>query len=502
MFFLWIFVFAAYSNVYDMKFVYDDEFYIQKNKFLDSFQSVRDIFSTNSTAGAGFQDSFYRPLQFFLYLLVKQTFGGEPWGFHLLNVSLHALNACLVFLLAQLVGFSKKQALLVSLFWSAHPVHTEVIAYMSGTADPLHAFFSLAALLVYFQKKAYSFFVASLFFICALLSKEVAVVFPGLVFSILFIKSSQRWNIKSYFPAFGFLFIALMYVLLRATVLDFNGDFQFYKTQNVYTDNFWFRFYTFLATLPSYLRLLVWPENLHIDRYFPVFTSLWHREVLCGAAIVLFFMSVGAFSIYKKKSWAPLFVGSLLWFASAHALHSGVLLPMNSLFLEHWLYLPSVSFSWLIIWVFSQARYTKLSTGLLFVCIGYSATQTYKQNRMWESPITLFSRILQLNPGVTRVRHNLAMAYSDQGKEDLAMAEYQRILREDAQPYPQTYHNMGLIYLRQNNLAEGERYLLKAIERSPSFHPAYDYLIQIYQLKGETAKAEEYKQKRLKLKSP
>lgn len=492
-------VFIMYSNVYDMVFVYDDEFYIQKNQYLNSISNISNIFTTNSTAGAGFQDSFYRPIQFLFYLLVQQILGGEPWGFHLLNVFIHAINAILLFFLSQLVGFQKRSAFFVALLWAAHPVHTEVIAYISGTADPLQFFFTVAALIVLLkQSKAYLFF-SSILFVAALLSKEVAVVFPGLAFAVLFLTKEKKWDYRTYLPVVLYLGIGLSYVGLRATVLDFNGDFHFYKTQNIYTENILYRIYTFLATLPNYLSLLVWPQNLHIDRAFPVYTEFFYKDVLLGSAILISLITVSIVSFFKKNPARHLTLSTIIWFFAAHSLHSGVLVPMNSLFLEHWLYVPSIAFFWASIY-FSEKYFKKLLLPTVAVCAGLLAWHTYQQNRMWENPITLFSRILEFNPKATRVRHNLAMAYSDRGNDEYAQKQYEQILAEDPSPYPQTFHNLALIYLKKNDLSKGEELLLKAIEISPQFYPSYDYLIQVYKVRGDVQKVSEWEARKKNIK--
>lgn len=488
----------TYSNVYDMVFVYDDEFYIVKNQYLDSFKSVGTIFSTNSTAGSGFQDSFYRPIQFFSYLTIKQFLGGDTWGFHLLNVLIHIFNTLLLFSLTQLLGFRRSIAFWVAALWAAHPVHAEVIAYISGTADPLQCFFTLSALIVLLRKKSFYLWTSSLLFICALLSKEVAVVFPGLAASVLFLTNEKRWNYKTYLPVAIYLLLALTYVGLRATLLNFNGDFQFYKTENIYTQNILFRIYTFLATLPNYLALLFWPVHLHIDRAFPVYTGFFFRDVILGAIILLLQITSAIFFFLKRPSFGLFFIAMTMWLAASHSLHSGILVPMNSFFLEHWLYVPSMA----VAWIFGAAALkdrTHFYHLVFALIVGALALTTYRQNRMWESPLTLFTTILKHNPAMTRARHNLAMTYSDLGQIDLAQAEYETILKDDANPYPQTLHNLGLIYLQKKQLDEGEKLLLRAIEISPKFHPSYDYLIQLYKFKGDLQKAQQWELKKSQL---
>jgi tetratricopeptide (TPR) repeat protein len=259
-----------------------------------------------------------------------------------------------------------------------------------------------------------------------------------------------------------------------------------------------FRVFTFLATLPKYFMLIVYPHDLHIDRAFPVYVEFLSQDVLLGFTMVIVLVLSNSYLLYKKRRSGIFLIAMTLWFFAAHSLHSGILVPMNSLFLEHWLYVPSVAAIWGFIFILQRLP-IKYAMGVVATIALFFGGLTYQQNRMWESPITLFSHILKMNPTVTRARHNLAMAYSDQGQDDLAQKEYETILSADDRPYPQTYHNLALLYLKRNRLDEGEKLLLKAIEIAPNFHPSYDYLIRLYQFKNDDSKVREWAEKKAKL---
>src|SRR5690242_11580071 len=82
-------VLAAYANVYGNGFLLDDEFLLQKNRFVADAEYFWRIFASSSTMGAGGTDSFYRPMQTLAYFVVVQLFGLSIPALHFLNVSLH-----------------------------------------------------------------------------------------------------------------------------------------------------------------------------------------------------------------------------------------------------------------------------------------------------------------------------------------------------------------------------------------------------------------------------
>lgn len=447
-------VFTAYSNVYGFVFLYDDEFLIIKNRFLQSFSFIGDIFTSSSTGGAGYLDSFYRPMQIVLYLFIEQIFGNETWAYHLLNVTLHAINAVLVYLLARKMGLRSITAFLCALVWSLHPIHTEAVTYMSATADPLHTVFLVSGLLVAIPTFTWPRLAAAMgFFVLALLSKESGIVFPALLFAMMFFYSKKRFHWRTYIRSTPFWCMALAYFMSRQTFLNFNNDLSIYKTANIYTDNILYRFFTFLATLPSYLQLLVWPQDLHIDHNFPVFVDFFLLPVIIGTVIVALAALGSCFSHWI--AWAT------LWFIAAYVPQSGVLIPVNAIFLEHWMYLPTVGIAiGLAAGCESLKRSRRFLAAVAFVGAAILGVRTFQQNWVWENPVSLFSHILKFNPNADRVRHNLAMSYSDNGDLDSALEQYQIVLK-NSPSYPQTYHNMGRIYLQKGDWDKADKSSLR-----------------------------------------
>lgn len=495
--------FLCYGNVWSFAFVYDDEFLIQKNTFLTSFETFFEIFTRSSTGGAGFTDSFYRPVQIVAYLITEQIFGSGPFGFHLLNTGLHAINACLLFLFARRLGLKTASAFLPALLWAVHPIHTEAITYKSGTADPLATLGILSAMIsLTYGTRLKQMGIAALLFVFALLSKEAAVVFPGLVMTYLFLTREARWEPKNYLASIPFWMIAFVYLALRATVLNFDSDFTMYKFDNEYAHSVTLRLLTFLSTLPDYASVLFWPHDLHIDRDYPVAASLLEPKALLGLALLSipsFFFIKG---FWKRESKTPWVAWAALWFLAAYGPSSGILVPVNSLFLEHWMYLPSISL-FIGLGVLMQKYATRpiavwTTTALATAAAVAIGALTYEQNWVWQSPISLFTHILKYNPAAGRVRHNLAMALDEAGRKDEAIREYQFIIDHGGK-FPQTFHNLGQMYFRAGQLDLAEKFEMSAIEAAPRFHPPYVGLSKIYEARGDTKKAQEYYQKALEL---
>jgi tetratricopeptide (TPR) repeat protein len=471
----------AYINVYPNTFLFDDEFLLVKNTYLHSWKHLGDIFTSTTTAGFGGKDSFYRPLQIFSYFIVTQIFGFEKYAFHGLNVLIHALNACLLFALARKLNFHRMAALLASLIWCVQPIHTEAVTYMSGTADLLAALFMFGGLLAWNDKGFRPQFNAALCLILALLSKETAVVFPALLVLVLWVQDGFTW--KRAAKTWPLWVMALGYVALRATLFNFAGDFSFYKTANIYTQNFDYRIYSFLATLPDYLRILVLPFDLHMDRASNVFTSLLLLKPLLGLLIIVF--SAGIITLALKhpaRRGTKAFAFGILWFFAAYFPCMGIFIPVNAIFLEHWMYLPAAG---LFLGIGEgTARGLKNETAKAVVAVTAAVMKvcffilTLEQNAVWRDPMTFYSHILSYEDGTARVHNNIAMAYDDMDQSALAMQHYKKAV-EYEDNYAQTHYNLARLYLKLGMAQEAKAELERALAIDPDFTRATEMLKQL-----------------------
>jgi hypothetical protein len=281
---------------------------------------------------------------------------------------------------------------------------------------------------------------------------------------------------------------AALYLVARKTILDFDDTFNFYSEPNLYTEHMGYRFLTFLGTLPMYAKLMVWPSGLHMERDFPVFAG-WTLDPLIGAVVLI----GSAISVFWERNHSRRIASfAALWFFSAHIPHTGVLLPVNSLFLEHWMYLPSIG---LFLTLFRGLEGRRLSwmvvasvTSGLTVAL---AAATFMQNEKWSDPITFYENILAHAHGTTRVFNNLGMAYSEKGDAEKAMAQYLRAI-EIKDAYPQVRHNLAEELMRKGEYAAAIPHLMRAIEINPKFYYSFKDLAVCYQQLGDEAKARQF----------
>jgi len=503
-------VFVAYANVYENGFLFDDDLIIRMNENLRHWDFVR-LLSSSTTGGAHIPGGFFRPVQMLLYFIVYHIGGETKFGFHLLNVSLHAINACLVYRLGQRMKFAPGACFWAALLWALHPIHTEAITYMSATADPMFAMLVLTCVLMvmpdYSLRKC---LMATPVFLLALLSKETAVVAPALIVACIFYQTDKPWRIKPYLNTWPLWIIAILFIVWRMNDMNFDGPKRYallyhlpeYGNLRNYSAHFSYRVYTFLATLPNYAGLFIWPVGLHMERNFAIFTDFWRGDVVIGA------LMVGAAVLYvttQRRPQGKALSWGLLWFAGAHAPDTGLFVTGNSLLLEHWMYLPSVGLflgiaESVALWL--AATPLKAAKLVVIGCCALASValtiRTMNQNEVWKDAISFYDNIFKYGELSARAHNNMALAYMDRGEPEKALHELQlAVAMTDS--YAETRHNMALIYLQLPNanahVPEAIANLNRALEIDPHFYRSDLALAQIYRQTGDEAQAQYYEAK-------
>jgi tetratricopeptide (TPR) repeat protein len=500
-------VFAVFGNIYGNTFAGDDIQLIVNNHFLRDWGSIGRIFVTSALSGSGSTGDLYRPLQILIDLVIYQTFGLQPVVFHVLSVALQAANVCLVYALGRKLDFKLLPVFLAALVWGVHPIEAESITHISAVADLLFAFFCLIGfLLVLPDFSPRKIALVCPIFVLGLLSKEAAVIFPALVVVTMFLVSPRRRDAKIHMRTWPLWLIAGIYILLRFTVLDFQSADVNLSSANAighaYATHFLYRFYTCLATLPLYVKQVLWPVGLHFEIYFPVYSDPFHWQVMLGLAFVL---AVIAQLLWGQGRRGLALSWGLLWFGASLAPDTGLLIPATFLFAEHWLYLPSAG---LFLGVaqtaakFFEARHWKkmraagVVAGLLLACA--VGALTFQQNRAWRDNFTLYSYMLTFNEPLPRAHTGVAEMYMRRGELDKSLAEL-RIANSYLDTVPQVHNDIAyVLMLRPDWRAytdEAIAELNRTLELSPDYASAYEGLAFIYSRLGDKKKERFYEER-------
>jgi len=497
--------FFVYAFNFNNPLFWDDDEWIKGNVFVHSFSYLKELFTQNVEAGFGLTSNYYRPLLLLSFAFNYAIHGIAPFGYHLLSNGFHIANGILIFILLGKF-LSLRASFIAALLFLIHPVQTEAVTYISGRGDPMSVFFMLSALLFFikstdrnilkqydislYHTKSFYLFFSLLFVILAILSRETAILFPLLlmIFYISFL-SKDRFIPgikKSCFVSLPFWIISGVYFILRLTVFNFQNTLNFYAQSNIYTENLFYRLYTFGAVLVEYFKIIFWPVGLHMERDFPIFTSLFQWPVWLGAAIVFSILYL-VFRFYKKER---IWFFSWMWFFVALVPVSGII-PINALIYEHWLYLPLIGLATLGGFYLDKSldflKSKKLAIGhwplviFLIAYFSFFAIQSIRRNILWGKPIEFYEDILKYSPSSVRIITNLGNLYSEKG--DLAKAEdlFKRAIENsEGGIFAQPHYNLANLLRDTGRIDEAIKEYKKAIETDPNFPFAYQNLAVIY----------------------
>ena len=175
---------GVYLNSLHNDFNLDDNAIIKENPLIRTLSNLPKIFVSNYWANTPYEKGvlLYRPLVIATFAVDYALWGNNPFGFHLANLLINVANAALVLLLlAMLFGNQLRplQLALAALLFVFHPIHTEAVNMVVGRTELLATMFGLLTFIFYlrcWQKTAF------LTFFLALLSKEIAVTIPIMIF--------------------------------------------------------------------------------------------------------------------------------------------------------------------------------------------------------------------------------------------------------------------------------------------------------------------------------
>jgi hypothetical protein len=493
---------AVYVNTFANRMFWDDNDFILHNDYVQNWKFFGKFFSENVIAGAGFVSNYWRPFLLAVFSLEYHFWGNSVYGYHIVNLLFHIAAAILLYEILRKAFKSKVLAFFTALVFVVHPLQTEAVTYVSGLGDSLSAFFMFWAIWAILRlreaasRKGFYFGLSILMSLAALLSKESAVVLPGLLALVVFFAADeQNRTLKDRFLEilkliWPFALIIGIYIGLRATVLNFQGTFNFYLEKNDFSSSIFLRLLTFFRILMVYFKLLVWPHNLHMERTVEIARSIFAPDVLGGAILTLGLLILG-FWAWKRLRQVSF---GIFWFFAALFPMSNIMVPINGLLYEHWMYLPLIGIFFALAWsLLTLAEKWKAKTIIvwgLVAALACFAVLSIKRNRDWRDPISFYKQTLAYAPQSYRLINNLGMEYANVDQVKEAEETYLRaIAADDSQPV--AYHNLANLYLNSGDFEKAEKYYALALERDPDFVFSATNLIGLYgrEQKYDSAKA-------------
>jgi Tfp pilus assembly protein PilF len=457
----------VYANGLVNGFTYDDEGYILRSHAVQS-GSLGEMFQP--TKG----NNIFRPLTFATFALNWAVGGAQPFGYHLVNLLLHAAVTLLLYLVLRVLLVQLKNGELVAfaaaVLFAVHPIHTEAVTSIVGRSELLAAGFLFAGWLLHLQDRTIA---ALLCFAMALLSKESAVVFLPLVlagdYALGKFKSPVRYG------AMGALTAAYIGLLWKVQ----GGHFA--KATYTLVDNplaslppLW-RVLNALRIAWKYVGLQIYPGTLSYDySYNAVHMSTDCLHTLPAVLLALAVLVLWAWTVWTKR--APWVLAGAIYLGG-FAVTANLLVLTGTVMGERLAYLPSAGFCLLIaaIWGQLEGKWREVARVLAICVIGALCVRTVLRNQDWHDNLALYSKDIHAVPDSVRAHLNLGDEYLKRRQVEAAQREYQTGLLIDPDS-GSALERFGLTesLMGQDRAASAD--LAKALALAQKDDPNYDLM--------------------------
>ena len=497
---LFLLTLLAYLPALGNGFVWDDDDYVTANPTLRSLAGLARIWLE---PGAVPQ---YYPLTFTTLWLNYQIGGAAPFGYHLVNVLLHATSAVLLWRVLR--ALSVPGALVAAALFAVHPVHVESVAWATERKNTLSGVLYLGSMLAYLRfagigtspraaiggdTAASARFVAEgstatwalalVLFLLGLLAKTVVCTLPAALVLLLWwqrgrLVARDLARLAPFFVLGGAL--ALVTVRMESGHVGAVGrdwDLSFVERTLIAGRAIWF-----------YLGKLVWPSPLIF--FYPRWTidagAAWQYVfplAAAGAAVALWL-------VRARIGVAPLVAWLLFVVTLGPALGFVNVFPMRYSFVaDHFQYLASIAPLALVAGAGTLAvrrggpALRRAGIAAAVLAIGTCAVLTARQTRVYADLRTLWTDTLAKNPAAWMAHNNLGLMLFGEGRTDEAMAHYRAAI--DVKPDDAfARNNLGRALASLGRLEDARVAFVEAVRLEPGNAEAWSNLGNVHAAAG------------------
>ncbi len=471
---------AVFANSLGGEFVYDDSRQILRNTLIQDNGLIWKALTSDVWAfkgdGTVVASNYWRPTFTAWHILNYRLFGVAPFGWHLLNVLLHAGVTLLAFLFLRKLEFTAAIAFAIALIFAVHPVHVESVAWVSGSPDLL---FSLALLGSLWFADTYAgsrstkhLALAALLYALALGAKEIGIICLPLYYFVLARHEPDKKKPLDYkMPLLLLAAIAAGWFLLRMNIL---GGLSSPPEDAV-------GFGTAILSVPSmfafYLRQIFFPYWMSGNYPLEPVSQIGLTNFILPLAVSLAALG-GIFYLVKRDAKTRL-AAALFLLPLAPAMNAMVFTP-EQIVHDRYLYLPLLGALMLIVPL--AARFTT-ERNVMIGCIAASAilgARTFVYNRTWASDLSLWANARAMDAS-SFTAGQYANALIEAERYDEAIRELTAAINKN--PKPRNYLARGRTYLKKKQYPLAEANLTKLLSLPPEDQELYA-IYQAYEALG------------------
>jgi protein O-mannosyl-transferase len=374
----------------------------------------------------------YQPLSWLAWAAINAGFGREAGAFHVANIAAHVVCVLLVYAVARVVltqavpetsaALRSAASVAAALLFGLHPLRVEVVAWISAMPYSLALAFLLASFLAYLRTAARSptrLPVAALVLYAASLAvRPVALGFPAVlvVFDVWLLKRRARTSLSVAWP-FAVLAVAAAGIESVARTSGINDTPWLYQVQSAASAPFVYLWHT------------IAPVSLTPLDVLPI-EPVANPAVAAVALLALASACLAAW--IGRHRWPAL--------AAAWAAYLALLAPAAGLMqsglqatADRYAYLPGVVVAIAVAmagaqWASARKGRVTYAAVVVLVLLAAEAVTARRMLMPWSDSVSLWSRVVALDPRHDVGLYNLGAALAAEGRNEEAAARYRQVL--------------------------------------------------------------------------
>ena len=420
---------------------------------------------------------YWHPITWLSHMLDVTIWGADPGPAHVVNLLIHAVNSCLVYVLLRSATRLTWPSFFVAAVFAVHPVHVESVAWIAERKDVLSTFFVLLTMLVYVRftrtRTWGSYFTVLLFFALALMTKPMAVTLPVLLLLVdIWPLQRLHWTggraewaraVTEKLPLFALGLATTIFTVLVQSEVGAMASLDSLSWAARLTNA--------LVGYVWYLRLVLWPAGL--AAFHPL--TGWPASTVVAAMIVLVAMTA---MTWRLRSSRPHLLFGWLFFLIGLLPVIGLLQAGEQAVADRFAYLPLlgivVAVTWEAVNWLSQRK--TLAVMAAVGVIAMEAAVARAQVPTWADSLSLWTRTIEVTGGSSRAYENLAQAQRERGDYSAALANYQRALElspaSAGRYHAIVWNAMGITEIRKADTDAALQHLHQAVQADGSFTEA------------------------------
>ncbi len=428
--------------------VYDDYPQLISNPRLTMWSYVPGYFTTHLWAHSSrIAAIYYRPLFLLWFRVVYALLGPPAPIWHLPSVLAHVIaTGCVFALLRRLTG-NFQGAALGTLLFAIDPIHTEPVAWVSSCGDLLLTILVVLCVYFYAKRQGPVSWLAMLFALLAMFTKEIGIVAPVLLFAYEWTYSGFQSAVSKAPP---YALSAVLYMAFRMNALGSA------VTGAPAEMSFTAMVLNWPRVLAAYARHLIWPVHLSLSYDVSGGSFLWPLMLtLAVVAGLVWLLRDNDATIRFGAAWVAITLAPALairyitWDDYVH---------------DRYLYLPSVGLALIAAVWLGRVRFT-VPRAIAACALGVVLCWGTRLNlRVWQDGVPLFTRAMETAPRNVIVKNNLAEAYLTAQRPGEAFPLLQELLR-DYPDFDLANRNMARYYWEIGDVKKANRY--RELSRRP-----------------------------------